>query len=146
MLEIEKAIVDIVKNDSAIQVLMGGSSTDKRIYAWAPIGDTVFTEGTIEVAIIYRTTLIGRPFEWSYPSQKSDEQLFFRILSINQLKLGQVSERLIDLFDMGSLQTTNWSVKPIEILSVFDGMNEGEATKPIHVKNQSYRLSNVLRR
>lgn len=146
MLEIEKEIVARVSGDSSIQTLMGGSESDRRIYAWFPTGDVVYTEGTIECAIIYRMSFTGYPWQWSYPSQSSDEQLFFRILSINQLKLGQVSEKLIDLFDKGSLQTTNWSVKNIMLLSSNEGMNEGEATKPIHTRNMSYRFGVVLKR
>jgi hypothetical protein len=146
MLEIEKAIVERVSNDSAIQTIMGGTAADRRIYAWFPIGDVVFTERTIECAIIYRTSSTGYPWRWSYPNQNSEMQLFFRIASINQLKLGQVSERLVDLFDKGSLQSTNWSVRWIEVVSIVEGLNEGEATKPIHIRNQSYRLGTVLKR
>jgi hypothetical protein len=146
MLEIEEAIVARVSNDAQIQTIMGGTAADRRIYAWFPIGDIVFVEGTVECSIIYRTAVVGYPWRWSYPNQGSDEQLFFRIAAINQLKLGQVSERLIDLFDKGSLQTTNWSVRWIEIVSSVEGLNEGEATKPIHIRNQSYRFGTVLRR
>lgn len=146
MLEIEKAIVDRISNDAAIQTIMGGTVADRRIYAWFPIGDVVFTEGAAECSIVYRTALTGYPWRWSYPSQASQMQLFFRIASISQLKLGQVSERLIDLFDKGSLQSTNWSVRWVEIVSSVEGFNEGEATKPIHIRNQSYELSTVLRR
>lgn len=146
MLEIDRAIVQRISNDSTIQTIMGGTAADRRIYAWFPVGDVVFTEGTVECSIVYRVSVNGYPWRWSYPNQFSEMQLFFRIASINQLKLGQVSERLIDLFDKGSLQSTNWSVRWIELLSDVEGFNEGEATKPIHIRNQSYRLGTVLRR
>jgi len=146
MLELRQAVVSRISNDATIQSIMGGSASDRRIYYWYPEGDIVYTERTVECAIIYRMSLTGYPYRWSYPSEFSGHQLFFRIVSINQLKLGQVVEKLIDLFDQGSLQTTNWSVRHLQLLSSVDGMNEGEATKPIHTHNQSYQLSVVLRR
>jgi hypothetical protein len=146
MLEIDKAIVDRVKNDATIQTIMGGTATDRRIYAWYPTGDIIYTEGRVEVAIIYRVAVEGYAWRWSYPSQFADMQLFMRVLSISQLKLGQTAERLIDLFDKGSLQTTNWSVRWIQIVSMVEGMNEGEGTKPIHTRNVSFMLQTILRR
>jgi hypothetical protein len=146
MLEINKAIVARVAGDSTIQTLMGGTTSDTRIYKWYPTGDVAFTVGAAECAVIYRTSVTGYPFRWSYPKQFSDMQLFFRVLSISQLKLGQVAERLIDLFDQGSLQTDNWSVRSIELVSMVEGMNEGEATKPIHTRNVSFTLGVILRR
>jgi hypothetical protein len=144
--ELDKAVVDRCKNSAAFRTQTGASASDPRIYAWFPEGDVVYTEGQQEIAVIYRFSVTGRPGRWSWPWQLSEMQLFLRVLSINQLKLGQITETLIGLFDLTIMETTNYSVKDIILLSVNDGLNEGAPTHPIHVRNLSFRFSQVFHR
>ena len=145
-LSLNKAIVDLFKNNSDWATYSGLTSTDPRIYSWFPTGDVVYTPGVKDLACIYRISITGRPGRWSYPLQIPDMQLFFRLLSIDQLKLGQFTEILIgdDFLDQKSITTDNVSVKHIALLSANDGLNEGAPTQPIHVKNFSFRFSNVF--
>lgn len=145
-LELDKEIVDLFKGSADWISVSGADADDPRIYAWFPAGDTVFVPGVKDVAVIYRTSITGRPGRWSYPYQIPDMQLFFRLLSIDQLKLGQATEILIgeNFLDQQSIETTNVSVKRITLLSANDGLNEGAPTQPIHVRNFSFRFSNVF--
>jgi hypothetical protein len=145
-LSLEKAIVDLFKANSSWLSVSGGTIADPRIYAWSPAGDIVFTPGSIDVAVIYRTSVTGRPGRWSYPFQIPDMQLFFRLISIDQFKLGTATEILIgqNFLDQESIETNDVSVKTINLLSVNDGLNEGAPTQPIHTRNFSFRLSNVF--
>ena len=146
MLEIDKAVVDTITTDSDMISLMGITSSDKRVYAWYPFKDIVYTINVSEVAIIYRNSIGMRPFLWSYPSQISNITYFFRVLSISQLKVRQTSEKLIDLFDMSSIDTDNWSVKWIELGGIADGMNEGSPTLPIVSKSITFNFTIVVKK
>ena len=146
MLEIDALIVNKIITDATMISLMGITVQDNRVYAWYPATDISYVVDTTEVAIIYRDSMGGRPFEWSYPSQMPDIQYFFRILSISQLKLRQSAERLIELFDKSSLESTNWSVKWIELSSITDGMFEGSPTHPIMSKNVTFAFNVVVNR
>jgi hypothetical protein len=145
MLEIDKLVVEKIKQDSTMIQLMGITASDSRVYAWYPATDIVYTVGVSEVAIIYRNSMGGRPFNWSYPSQVPNMTYFFRILSIGQLKLRQCAERLIELFDKTSIESSNWSVKWIELGGVADGMNEGGPTLPIVSKNVTFAFSIIVK-
>jgi hypothetical protein len=145
--QLEKALVDLFKNSSPYKTASGATTVDPRIYAWFPAGDVVFVPGVKDVATIYRFSVTGRPGRWSYPSQLGDMQLFLRVSSINQLKLGTVTEILIgssSFLDKTSITTDDLSVKWITALTVNDGLNEGAPTQPIHVRNFSFRFSNVF--
>lgn len=146
MLEIDEAVIDRIENDATMISLMSIDASDNRIYAWYPAIDIVYTKDEQEVAIIFRNSLGGRPFNWSYPSQIPNITYFFRILSINQLKLRQCSERLIELFDMTSIETEHWGVKWIELSGAADGMNEGGPTHPIVSKNVTFAFSVVVKK
>lgn len=146
MLELDSLIVDRITSDATMTSLMGTTASDERVYAWYPATDIIYTVGSTEVAIIYRDSMGGRPFEWSYPQQIPDITYFFRILSISQLKLRQCAERLIELFDKTSMESTNWSAKWIELNSVADGMMEGSPTHPIVSKNVTFAFTNVVNR
>jgi len=146
MLELDTLVVNQIETDSTMISLMGIAAGDTRVYAWYPATDIEYVVGQKEVCIVYRNSLGGRPFNWSYPSQMPDMLYFFRVLSISQLKLRQVSERLIELFDQQSLISTNWAVKWIELVGYADGMNEGSPTKPIMSKNVSFTFSVTVRR
>lgn len=145
--QLEKALVDLFKGSTTYKNASGATSVDPRIYAWFPAGDVVFVPGVKDVATIYRFSITGRPGRWSYPSQLGDMQLFLRVSSISQLKLGIVTEILVgknSFLDQASIATENLSVKKISTLTVNDGLNEGAPTQPIHVRNFSFRFSNVF--
>jgi hypothetical protein len=145
--ELEKALVDLFKASVDYKSITGATTTDPRIYAWFPTGDIIFTPGVKDVATIYRFSITGRPGRWSYPSQIGEMQLFLRVSSIDQAKLGLVTEILIgenSFLDKKSIQTEGLSVKWIVLLSANDGLNEGAPTQPIHVRNISFRFSNVF--
>lgn len=145
-LSLEKSIVDLFKGNGNWLSISGGTATDPRIYAWSPAGDIVFTAGSVDVAIIYRFSITGRPGRWSYPLQIPDMQLLFRLLSIDQLKLGAATEILIgpNFLDQETIENDDVSVKTINLLSANDGLNEGAPTQPVHVRNFSFRLTNVF--
>jgi hypothetical protein len=145
--QLDKALVDLFKASSEYTTYSGATASDPRIYAWFPGGDIVYTPGVKDVATIYRFSMTGRPGRWSYPYQLGDMQLFLRVLSIDQLKLGNVTEILIgknSFLDKQAIDTTDLSVKWITMLSCNDGLNEGAPTQPVHVRNISFRFSNVF--
>lgn len=146
MLELDSLVVSRITGDASLISLMGITASDDRVYAWYPATDIIYTLGSTEVSIIYRNSMGGRPFEWSYPSQIPNMSYFFRVLSISQLKLRQVSERLIELFDKTSMESTNWSVKWIELNGYADGMYEGSPTQPIMSKNVTFAFTTVVKR
>lgn len=146
MLEIDAQVVSRIAVDATMISLMGITASDNRIYAWYPATDIAYVLGVNELAIIYRDSMGGRPFNWSYPSQIPNITYFFRILSISQLKLRQCAERLIELFDKTSIETTSWGVKWIELSGSADGMNEGGPTHPIVSKNVTFAFNVVVKK
>lgn len=146
MLEIDTEVVQMIETDSTLISLMGITSSDTRVYAWYPATDIEYVIGQKEVCIIYRNSLGGRPFNWSYPSQLPDILYFFRVLSVSQLKLRQVAERLIEIFDKQSIETTNWAAKWIELAGNADGMMEGSPTHPIMSKNVTFNFRILVQR
>ena len=109
MLEIENQAISVIAGDTTIDGYLNPSVDDNRIYAWYPPTDIEYNE-TNKSAIVYFNNMPKRSFNWSYPSQMPDIFFYFRVLSLSQLEVRQISERLIDLFDNTSIQTTNWSV------------------------------------
>lgn len=146
MLELDTLVVNAIESDATMISLMGITASDTRVYAWYPSKDIEYVVGQKEVCIIYRSSMGGRPFNWSYPSQMPDLLYFFRVLSISQLKLRQTSERLITLFDQQSLSSTSWAVKWISLVGYADGMMEGSPTKPIMSKNVSFDFGVTVKR
>lgn len=146
MLELDQLVVDRITTDAQLISLMGITAEDDRVYAWYPISDIIYTLGSAEVAIIYRNSFGGRPFNWSYPTQVPNIQYFFRVLSISQLKLRQTAERLIELFDKTSMESINWAVKWIEQTGCADGIYEGSPTQPILSKNVTFAFNVVVKR
>lgn len=146
MLELDSLVIDRIEADATMISLMGITAEDNRIYAWYPATDISYVINQIETAIIFRNSIGSRPGSWSYPSQVPNISYFFRILSISQLKLRQSAERLIELFDMSSMESANWSVKWIELSGVADGMYEGSPTHPIMSKNVTFAFTTVVKR
>jgi hypothetical protein len=146
MIETDQYLVQKVITDATLISLMGITVQDKRIYAWYPAMDIVY-ESSYPCAIAYRKTVRGRGGEWSYPNQFPNIAYYLRTLSINQLVLGQVAERLIDVFDETYLDTTtSWLIGKISINSVTDAPTEGDAGNPIFVKVVSFSFSNIFKR
>lgn len=147
MIDIDEYIVGVVIGDATMQSLMGITGTDNRIYAWYPSFDIVYSS-TAPAAIVYRKTSGSRPgVDWSYPSQIPNINYFFRCFSIDQLVLGQVAERLTDLFDEKyNVVLTNFGIKKIGIIGNSDAPTEGDAGNPIYVKIVSFSFTNVVKR
>lgn len=146
MIETDRYLVQTIINDATLIGLMGISGSDKRIYAWYPTFDIVY-ESSYPCAIVYRKAIRGRAGNWSYPNQYPDMSYYLRTLSIDQTVLGQVAERLIDLFDEKYKEyTTSWIIGKIEINSVLDAPTEGDAGNPIFVKVVSFSFSNFFKR
>lgn len=144
MLELDQLVVSRINDDTTVSTLLGGTEEDNRIYAWYPATDISYTIGVAETAIIYRNSLGGRPFNWSYPSQIGNILYFFRVLSISQLNVRLCAERLIELFDQTSIESDNWNAKYIELNSYTDGMYEGSPTHPIISKNVTFDFKVVV--
>lgn len=147
MIETDEYLVQKIINDTSLISLMGITVNDKRIYAWYPTFDLVY-ESSFPCAIVYRKSVRGRAGgNWSYPNQYPDMGYYLRTLSINQLVLGQVAERLIELFDETyKANTLSWIIGKIEINSVVDAPTEGDAGNPIFVKVVSFSFSNFFKR
>lgn len=146
MIETDEYLVQKVIADASLISLMGISGSDQRIYAWYPTFDVVY-ETSYPCAIVYRKSIRGRGGDWSYPNQYPDIGYYLRTLSINQLVLGQVAERLIELFDETYKDyTTSWIIGKITINSVVDAPTEGDAGNPIFVKVVSFSFSNIFKR
>jgi len=146
MIETDEYLVQKIIKDTTLISLMGISVSDKRIYAWYPTFDIVY-ESSYPCAIVYRKSVRGRAGSWSYPNQYPDMSYYLRTLSINQLVLGQVAERLIVLFDETyKASTTSWIIGKIQINSIVDAPTEGDAGNPIFVKVVSFSFSNFFKK
>lgn len=146
MIETDEYLVQKIIADATLISLMGITGSDKRVYAWYPTFDIVYST-SYPCAIVYRKSVRGRGGEWSYPNQYPDMAYYLRTLSIDQLVLGQVAERLINLFDETyKASTTSWIIGKIEINSVVDAPTEGDAGNPIFVKVVSFSFSNFFKK
>jgi len=146
MIETDEYLVQKIIADSTLISLMGITGSDKRIYAWYPTFDIVY-KSSYPCAIVYRKSVRGRGGDWSFPYQYPDMAYYLRTLSIDQLVLGQVAERLIELFDESYKEyTTSWIIGKIEINSIVDAPTEGDAGNPIFVKVVSFSFSNFFKR
>jgi hypothetical protein len=147
MIEIDEYIVSTITEDATMISLMGIDANDQRVYAWYPSFDVVYT-AVYHAALIYRKASGSRPGEfYSYPSQIPNINYHFRVLSKSQLVLGQVAERLIDLFDEKyNVLLTNFGIKKISVIGNSDAPTEGDAGNPIYVKTVSFSFSNVVKR
>jgi len=145
MLETNAEIIDIILADNTIKTLLGHTSDDERIYAWNPSEDIIYSSSK-KGAILYKEATGKRPPRWSYPHQFSNSTLFFKVVSIDQETTDKIGERLIDLFDIKNIQTTNWHIKHIELVSYNDSVPEGTPPNTQWVKVVSFMFSNVFRR
>lgn len=146
MLEISAKAIQIISSDSVMDTYLNPSANDDRIYQWYPSMDITYTT-TNKSAIIYRSFVLSdKGSRWSYPQQINDWYYEFWIKSIDHLKVTQIAERLIDLFDETSLVTTNYSVKHIQLISDAFGDSEGDVTQPIISRKAIFRFSNVFKR
>jgi len=146
MIETDEYLVQKAINDATLISLMGITANDKRIYAWYPTIDVIY-ESSYPCAVTYRKSIRDRGAEWSYPNQFPNIFYYLRTLSIDQLVLGQVTERLTDLFDETYKDyTTSWIIGKINLNSVMDAPTEGDAGNPIFVKVVSFSFSNIFKR
>jgi hypothetical protein len=146
MIETDRYLVQTIIADATLISLMGITADDKRIYAWYPTFDIVYNSSN-PCAIVYRKSIRGRGGDWSYSNQYPDMAYYLRTLSINQTVLGQVTERLIEVFDeQYKVYTTSWMIGKIEISSVVDAPTEGDAGNPIYVKVVSFGFREFFKR
>jgi len=147
MIDIDGYIVTTVIGDATMKTLMGIDTSDNRIYAWYPSHDIVYSS-TYRAALVFRGSSGSRPGNnFSYPSQIPNINYHFRALSKSQLVLGQVSERLMNLFDEKyNVILTNFGIKKISIIGKSDAPTEGDAGNPIYVEVVSFSFSNIVRR
>lgn len=146
MIETDRYLVQTIINDASLISLMGITGSDKRVFAWYPTFDITY-DTAYPCAIVYRKSVRGRAGSWSYPNQMPDMSYYLRTLSIDQLVLGQVAERLSDLFDETYKEyTTSWIIGKIGINSILDAPTEGDAGNPIFVKVVSFSFNNIFRR
>lgn len=147
MIDIDEYVVGTVVADATMISLMGIDGSDNRIYAWYPTDDIIYNN-TYPAAMVYRKGSGSRPGEnYSYPSQIPHINYFFRCLSIDQLVLGQVAERLLDLFDdKYNVLLTNFGIKKMSVIGNSDAPTEGDAGNPIYVKVVSFSFTNIVKR
>ena len=147
MIEIDEYVVSTVTGDATMISLLGISASDNRIFSWYPAHDIVYSSNS-PAAIVFRKSSGSRTgANYSYPSQIPNINYFFRVLSISQLVLGQVAERLMDLFDEKyNVLLTNLGIKKIGIRGNSDAPTEGDVGNPIYVKLVSFSFSIVVKR
>jgi hypothetical protein len=145
MLEIHAEIVEIIEADSTMDNLLGATTSDTRIYSWNPSEDIIYSSSK-KGAIFYREAVGKRPPRWSYPKQFSNSTLFFKVVGINQTITNQIGERLIDLFDLGTVETTNWRIATVELLSYNDSIPEGSPTNTQWTKMVTFMFSNIFKK
>lgn len=145
MLEINAEIIDVILSDSTIKTLLGHTADDERVYAWNPAEDIIYSSSK-KGAIFYREATGKRPPRWSYPTQFSNSTLFFKVVSIDQETTDKIGERLITLFDLGTIETTNWRIATVELLSYNDSIPEGSGNSTQWAKMVSFMFSNVFKR
>jgi len=147
MIDIDTYIVSTVINDATMISLLGITATDNRIFAWYPTHDIVYNDVSPAV-MVFRKGSGGRPGAYfSYPSQIPSINYFFRCLSIDQLVLGQVAERLLDLFDEKyNVTLTNFGIKKIGVIGNSDAPTEGDVGNPLYVKVVSFSFTNIVKR
>jgi hypothetical protein len=145
MIETDKYLVSVITTDATLISLMNITATDHRVYSWYPAFNPTFAE--TDCYIVYRKTMPGRSFNWSYPSQMPNINYHLRVMSIDQLVLGQVTERLIDLFDETyNVELDSYGVKKISITGNSDAPTEGDAGNPVYVKLVSFSFGTVVKR
>ena len=142
MLEIDAYVVNKIRTDSTMITLLGITSSDYRIYMQFPSENISYV--TSEAAIIYRNSMGSRDRKWSYPSQISNIMYFFRVLSVSQVKVRQIIERLLNLFDKSSIETASWLVKWVELMGITDGPIEGTPTNLVYSCNITFAFNVVV--
>ena len=145
MLEIYTEIIDIIINDATIKNLIGYTSSDERIYAWNPSEDIIYSNSK-KGAIFYRSATGKRPVRWSYPQQFSNSTLFFKVVAVDQETTDKIGERLIELFDLQKIETTNWKINHCELLSYNDAAPEGSPSNTQWSKMITFVFTNIFRR
>ena len=146
MLEIKANIVSKIGNDAEIRTLLNSTNEDSRVYSWNPAMDVAYSEKE-SGAIFYNLEIDEeRPYFWTYPSQVNNMYLFFRVLAINQYIGDKISERLITLFDLSNIKTTNWRIPYIELVSYREGPLEGTPSFVLFVRNTVFFLKTPLKR
>lgn len=145
MREINADIIETILADATIKSLLGYTSADERIYAWNPSEDVIYSSSK-KGAIFYKEIVGKRPYTWSYPKQFANITFFFKVVSIYQESVDLISERLIDLFDLTTAETTNWRVGHIELLTYNDMVAEGSPTNTQWAKMVTFRFTNILKR
>lgn len=145
MLEITKHLVDILINNSSLDILLGVTLSDSRIYSWNPPFDVVYNP-TSPAAIFYYNESGKRPYVYSYPQQLPDETYYFQVVSIDKTKMEQIAEIIFDLFDGYVFHTEHFSVKTMEPTGKFDSDFGGTPTKILYGKLLVFDLNNLFRR
>lgn len=145
MIETDQYLVGTIVGDSQLITLMNITASDNRVYSWYPAFNPSFSE--TDCYIVYRKSMSGRGYNWSYPSQMPNITYHLNVKSVDQLVLGQVTERLIDLFDdQYNVLLSNFGIKRISIAGNSDGPTEGDAGNPIYVKLVSFSFGTVVKR
>jgi hypothetical protein len=145
MLEIDKYVVDKIKNDATISGYTGKDANDSRVYTYRPSVDVIFSP-KYPAAIFYRDNQNPQPKEYSYPSQVGDIYYYFQVVSDNKTLTKQIGERLVSIFKDISITTTNWRVLIVKSNGNSEGVPEGTPTKPLYVRNVSFLLREVFER
>jgi hypothetical protein len=145
MKEINAELINVILNDSAIKTALGYTATDERIYAWNPAEDVIYSDNK-KGAIFYRIIYGKRPKRWSYPKQFANGSIYFKVVSIDQETTDTVGERLIELFDLETIETTNWRIGHSELLSYNDAKPEGSGRNTQWSKMVTFMFTNILKR
>lgn len=145
MKEINAEIISLILNDSAIKTAIGYTASDARIYAWNPAEDVIYSDSK-KGAIFYSLVYGKRTKRWSYPKQFANASIYFKVVSIDQETTDTVGELLIDLFDLKTIQTTNWRIAHSELLQYNEAKSEGSGQNIQWVKMVTFMLTNIFKR
>lgn len=144
MLEICKYLIDELKSDSSLTSLTGATVSDSRIYAWKPGANIVFST-SVNGAIYYHFSFEGKPFLFSYPSQIPDASITFRCASPIRTTSFQIAELLSAKFEYLSFSTTNYRIGVMTFDSMFEGVPEGDASRPVYIFDVNYDLKELFK-
>lgn len=144
MLEIDKYLIDLIVNDTNISTLLGSTTEDNRIYIWNP--DTKITYSpTNKSALFYSNSQIQRTLEYyAYPSQVGDIIYRFYVNSLDYVTNETLSEYLIKLLSDIAIETTNYRILKILLISNNYLGNIGTDTFIIYNRQISFLLHEVF--
>ena len=146
MLEIDKYLIDLIVADSDITTLLGSTDSDNRIYIWNPDINISYSS-TNKSALFYSNNQIQRELNnFAFPSQIGDIIYRFYVNSLDYSTNENLTEKLINLLSDISMETTNYKILKILLMSNDYLGNMGTDTFIIYARQVSFLLHCVYKK